>query len=81
MLKSSLSLSSDPYLDELERGNGRQPLALGIVEAARRMGWIARGYAINDTLRCCWPIGCGEGEPVVGARIKWIQFNGDSVNP
>lgn len=45
------------------------------------MGWIARGYAINDTLRCRWPIGCGEGEPVVGARIKWIQFNGDSVNP
>lgn len=45
------------------------------------MGWVARCDAIDDTLRGCGPVGCGEGETVVGARIKWIQFNGDSVNP
>lgn len=80
-LSVSLSFSLCTYLDELERGNGRQSLALRVVETARRMGGIARCDAIDDTLRCCRPIGCGEGETVVGARIKWIQFNGDSVNP
>lgn len=70
-----------PYLDKLEGGDGRQALALRIVKAARRMGRIARGDAIDDALGRRWPVGCGEGEAVVGARIEWIQLHGHRINP
>lgn len=69
------------YLDELERGDGRQPLALRIIKTSRRMGRITGGDPIDDTLRSCRPVGRREGEAVVGARIQGIQFNCDRIDP
>lgn len=45
------------------------------------MGRITGGDPIDDTLRSCWPVGRGEGEAVVGARIQGVQFNCDRIDP
>jgi len=57
------------HLDKLERGDGRQSLALRIIKATRRMARITGGDPIDDALRSRWPVGRREGEAVVRARI------------
>lgn len=69
------------HLDKLERGDGRQSFALRIIKATRRMSRITRGDPIDDALRCCWPVGRREGEPIIRARIQRIQLNGHRIDP
>jgi len=69
------------HLDKLERGDGRQSLALRIIKATRRMARITGGDPIDDALRSRWPVGRREGEAIVRARIQGIQFNGHRIDP
>lgn len=75
MSKTNVSID----LDELEGGDGRKPLEVGIVEWAGRVRGVATGDAVDDALRGSCPVGSGESEAVVGAGVQRIYLLNDKI--
>lgn len=38
------------------------------------MSRITGCYPVDDSLRSSRPIGCGEGEAIVGTTVEWVQL-------